>query len=384
MNSDLKSAIIRASVATLLSLAFLTISVNGVSILSLFSPLEGHSDFQLSDLYTRVADKRPVSYCSDEVVVLATDGCSRNDIVRMVDALRTFSPVAIGVDINFRYPSEDDMYMLSVFEDCGNLVLPYVVRHYPGENVFRADDWENSFLMEWLDPGKFSVVNMERFSMFGAVRTFRPLYEVSGSQVQGFPVSLAALADGERTARFLARGHDSEYISYHSRSFEVFSYDDVVKGDGGPNAAMAEKFRDKVVIMGDVANSKDVFPVPHKEMLPGVLIHAHCVDTILSGNHIDSLPLWVNILLSVLLCFAFSFMHVQVERRMDDGVDFVMRLLQVLLMLLLYRVGCMFFIHNYYIDMSIVLLMVVTGALAKDIYVGMEQIFYRLKNKFEK
>lgn len=379
-----RSAIIRSSVVTLLSLAFLTISINGVSVLSLFSPLEGDSDFQLSDLYTKVADRRPVSQCSDDVVVVATDGCRRSDIVDLIAALETFSPAAIGVDVNFRYPSEDDTRMIEVFDACENLTLPLILSQDSDGETFQVDENENSFLTSWLDSERFSVVNLERYTMWGSVRTFRPTYSTPEGVIPGFALRLAFLADPEKAEAFTSRKHDSEYINYPSRTFEVLEPGDIINEDGSLDEGVKNSICGRVVILGDLDNSKDVFPVPHKEMMPGVMIHAHCVDTILAGRGIDSMPMWLNIVLSVILCFVFALLHLSVERRLDNGVDFVMRVFQILLMFALYWLGCVLYIRNYYVDMSLVLLMVVTSALSMDICSGVAQILSQIINRFKK
>lgn len=379
-----RSAIIRSSVVTLLSLAFLTISINGVSVLSLFSPLEGDSDFQLSDLYTKVADRRPVSQCSDDVVVVATDDCRRSDIVDLIAALETFSPAAIGVDVNFRYPSEDDTRMIEVFDACENLTLPLILSQDSDGETFQVDENENSFLISWLDSERFSVVNLERYTMWGSVRTFRPTYSTPEGVIPGFALRLAFLADPEKAEAFTSRKHDSEYINYPSRTFEVLEPGDIINEDGSLDDGVKNSICGRVVLLGDLDNSKDVFPVPHKEMMPGVMIHAHCVDTILAGRGIDSMPMWLNIVLSVILCFVFALLHLSVERRLDNGVDFVMRVFQILLMFALYWLGCVLYIRNYYVDMSLVLLMVVTSALSMDICSGVAQILSQIINRFKK
>ena len=379
-----RTAIIRSSVVTLLSLAFLTISINGVSVLSLFSPLEGDSDFQLSDLYTKVADRRPVSQCSDDVVVVATDGCRRSDIVDLIAALETFSPAAIGVDVNFRYPSEDDTRMIEVFDACENLTLPLILSQDSDGETFQVDENENSFLTSWLDSERFSVVNLERYTMWGSVRTFRPTYSTPEGVIPGFALRLAFLADPEKAEAFTSRKHDSEYINYPSRTFEVLEPGDIINEDGSLDDGVKNSICGRVVLLGDLDNSKDVFPVPHKEMMPGVMIHAHCVDTILAGRGIDSMPMWLNIVLSVILCFVFALLHLSVERRLDNGVDFVMRVFQILLMFVLYWLGCVLYIRNYYVDMSLVLLMVVTSALSMDICSGVAQILSQIISRFKK
>lgn len=379
-----RSAIIRSSVVTLLSLAFLTISINGVSVLSLFSPLEGDSDFQLSDLYTKVADRRPVLQCSDDVVVVATDGCRRSDIVDLIAALETFSPAAIGVDVNFRYPSEDDTRMIEVFDACENLTLPLILSQDSDGETFQVDENENSFLTSWLDSERFSVVNLERYTMWGSVRTFRPTYSTPEGVIPGFALRLAFLADPEKAEAFTSRKHDSEYINYPSRTFEVLEPGDIINEDGSLDDGVKNSICGRVVLLGDLDNSKDVFPVPHKEMMPGVMIHAHCVDTILAGRGIDSMPMWLNIVLSVILCFVFALLHLSVERRLDNGVDFVMRVFQILLMFALYWLGCVLYIRNYYVDMSLVLLMVVTSALSMDICSGVAQILSQIISRFKK
>lgn len=376
----------------ILSLIIITISINGFSIMSLFSPLDGKSDFQLSDIYTKVANRRGVSYCSDRVLVVASDNCSREEIVRMIEVLDAMHPDAIGVDINFQYPTHDDSYMLSVFDKCPNLVLPLIVSYDEGKDVFVKDEWTNSFLTEWLDEDKFSVVNLERYSTWGPIRSFRPFYTINDERIQSFSVHLASLADNEATDTFINRGYESEYINFTSRILEVITYGDIFAKDGTVNQNIATKVEGRVVIVGDVNNSKDLFPVPHEDKMPGAIIHAYCVDTILEGNYIDSFPKWLNILLSVVLCYLFMLFNILVEKHLNNGVDFVIRVVQIIIMFVLYKIGCTLYTNSYYVDMSLVLLMIGSTAFVLDICTGIEQFCKYLikkikllaKNKYSK
>lgn len=370
-------------VVAVLSLIIMTISINGFSIMSLFSPVDGKSDFQLSDIYTKVASRRGVSYCSDRVLVVASDNCNREELVRMIDVLKSMRPAAIGVDINFQYPGHDDSYMLSLFDECHNLTLPLIVSYDEEKDVFVKDEWANSFLTEWLEEDKFAVVNLERYTTWGPVRSFRPFYTVNDEQIPGFSVRLASLADKETADAFIDRGHESEYINFTSRIVEVVTPDDVFAEDGTIKPHIAEKVEGRVVIVGDINNSKDLFPVPHEDKMPGAIIHAHCVDTILEGNYIDSFPQWLNILLSVVLCYLFMLLHILVEKYIDNGVDFIIRVVQVLMMFVLYKVGCTLYVHNYYVDVSLVLLMIASTAFVLDICSGIEHFGKYLMKKIK-
>ena len=137
------------------------------------------------------------------------------------------------------------------------------------------------------------------------------------------------------------------------------------------------------MIVGDINNSKDLFPVPHEDKMPGAIIHAHCVDTILEGNYIDSFPQWLNILLSVVLCYLFMLLHILVEKYIDNGVDFIIRVVQVLMMFVLYKVGCTLYVHNYYVDVSLVLLMIASTAFVLDICSGIEHFGKYLMKKIK-
>ena len=379
----IKKKYIMPMMVALLSLIIMTISINGFSIMSLFSPVDGKSDFQLSDIYTKVANNRGVSYCSDKVLVVASDNCSREELVRMIDVLDAMHPGAIGVDINFQYPTHDDSYMLSVFDECHNLVLPLIVSYDEGNDEFVKDEWTNSFLTEWLEEEKFSVVNMERYTTWGAVRSFRPFYTIEDERIPSFSVRLASLVDKETTDVFVDRGNESEYINFTSRIIEVITYGDILTQEGTINPNIADKVEGRVVIVGDINNSKDLFPVPHEDKIPGAIIHAYCVDTILEGNYIDSFPEWLNILLSVVLCYLFMLLHVVVEKYIDNGVDFVIRVVQVLMMCVLYKIGCTLYVNNYYLDVSLVLLMIGSTAFVLDICTGIEHFGKYLMKKYK-
>lgn len=380
----IKEEYIMPLVVSTLSLIIMVISINGYSIISLFSPVDGKSDFQLSDIYTRVVNSRGVSYCSDRVLVVASDNCNREELTRIIDALDAMHPDAIGVDINFQYPTHDDSYMLSVFDECHNLVLPLIVSYDEENDLFVKDECANSFLTEWLDEDKFSVVNLERYSTWGPVRSFRPTYSTDCGKIPSFAMRLATLADKEAADAFVERGNESEYINFTSRIVEVIASDDIFAEDGTINANIAEKVKGRVVIVGDINNSKDLFPAPHEDKMSGVMLHAFCVNTILEGCYIDSFPRWLNILLSVVICYLFMLFYILAEKKLNHGVDFIIRVVQVLIMFILYKIGCTLYAHNYYVDVSLVLLIIGSSAFVLDICSGIEQLFKHLIKKIKR
>lgn len=379
----IKKKYIMPLVVAILSLIILTISFNGFSIISLFSPVDGKSDFQLSDIYTKVANRRDISYCSDKVLVVASDNCNREELVRMIEAIDAMHPAAIGVDINFQRPTHDDSYMLSVFDECQNLVLPLIVSYDVEKNLFVKDEWNNSFLTEWLEEDKFSVVNMERYTTWGPIRSFRPFYTINDEKIPSFSMRLASLADKKSADAFINRGNESEYINFTSRIVEVISHSDIYAKDGTINHNIAKNIEGRVVIIGDVNNSKDLFPTPHEDKMSGAIVHAHCVDTILSGDYIDIFPKWLNIILSVVLCYIFILLHILVEKYIDQGVDFLIRVVQILMMFVLYKIGCTLYADNYYVDVSLVLLMIGSTAFVLDICSGIEHFSKYLINKIK-
>jgi hypothetical protein len=81
-------------------------------------------DYAMSDMYNTVTNRRAVRYLSNDIVIVATDNCSRIDIANIILEVNKYAPLAVGIDIFFPYETGNDSSILFALNSCQNLVLP--------------------------------------------------------------------------------------------------------------------------------------------------------------------------------------------------------------------------------------------------------------------
>lgn len=87
----------------------------------------------MTDVYNTVADRRASRTLSDDIVIVSIDGCSREDIMEVVDYVDYLNPSAIGLDVFFNYPAEGDAGLIESLTQCDNLVFPVGLRRIGDE-----------------------------------------------------------------------------------------------------------------------------------------------------------------------------------------------------------------------------------------------------------
>ena len=87
------------------------------------------SDFAITDFYSIVADARPVRTIDDRIVIINLSGLDREGIASVLDLMPLLAPQAVGLDVAFIEPHDDDTHLLQAIAACPNLVLPVTLAH---------------------------------------------------------------------------------------------------------------------------------------------------------------------------------------------------------------------------------------------------------------
>lgn len=357
-----------------------------ISSLSAFSSVEEAADVALSDVYNSVAQRRAVSRVSDEVVLVGIDSCTRDEIAAVLQVVDGCNPKAVGLDVLFTYPTQDDTALISALDGCRNLVLPVRVRYDAEADAFHRA--ERLYFSEVLAAKTVGVVNLSTDYAHQLVRDFRTQFPMAdGSVGENFVVALARTAAPERHAALLARGEEEVIIRYPSVEFESLSAGELFDEEGFPSAQAESLLQGRVVLIGALHDSADLHPTPIHAHMAGLRIHAHALQTILSEDYVRPMPEWAGWLLATLFCLLFSWINmlIKYDARWNNIEALGLRVVQMALMYGFLVVGCWWFIrHDGYLDFSASLLMIGLSALASDVWMGVRDLVLLVVEKIRK
>lgn len=359
MKGKLLSNLIRATIITAIGLVVAITSLHRLGDLLNFTQSMNGADFQMSDVYNNVADNRSVRTLSDEIVILPLDGYDRTGIAEIISCVNTLNPKAIGLDIMFVDEYEGDEYLIDVIENTPNIVLPLALDEETGSCA-------GSYFYDRISNEHFGVVNLNAYASNQSVRTYHPTYRCGESTINGFATEVAAIASSESSQNG-TEVNQSEIIAYPSVEFQMVDVDSLMVSQENYRGLIANK----IVLMGDIYNTGDYHLTPISSGMPGIMIHAHIVDTIISGKRIVTVSKWISWLIAFLLCYVLICIRLFVSDRSEDVGVLVIRILQIVFLYLFFTIGCKLFINQMlYIDFSPTLLMITISLFICDVWEG--------------
>ncbi|MEE4012233.1 EAL domain-containing protein [Roseibium sp. FZY0029] len=250
--------------------------------------------------------QRPVT---GDLVVVDIDAKSLNELgvwplprrlyAELTDHLAEAGARDIVFDIDFSSASnpEDDALFADAIERAGNVSLAMFQQAASAEQ--NAGEVVNQPIDELLKAAwpVVVMVPMETDS-----RIWRNLY---GYEINGNSEISAAALLGEHTGK--ASGSFGLDYSISLEGLDRVSLVDVLKGTTAPGL-----FLDKKVIVGASAQElRDLFPVPVYDVLPGSVIQALGVETLLQNRAIEIRGEWIAVLLAVFVFFVLLLTKVE-------------------------------------------------------------------------
>ena len=331
-------------------------------------------DFNLTDFYNIIADSRPVRALDDKIVIVDIDNTSRDDVTDIIEMLSVMNPAAVGIDVTFNEPHADDSRLLHAIENCPDLVLAVGLCAMPGQkDTFMVDDY-SFFYNTHHDIITHGAVNLPSKSDGSTIRDFPVIFQGQfGKTISPFAVALARKADADAVRLLESRGNKTETIDFPSRTFNVIPWQEL------PDRPA--EVEGKVVVVGAMNEIGDMHRTPVSDKMSGVMIHAYAISTILNGNYYTVAASWLNIGLAFLLCFLLAMASLSLRVQIKG---LVLRMVQVLVLYLIIRIGYSMFVdHRVIIDFSFSLLMLTFALFACDVWIGSSYIFQNLFTHFK-
>ncbi|MCM1150936.1 MAG: CHASE2 domain-containing protein [Alistipes sp.] len=364
----MKRYILRLAGMVMMAFGLSFFMIYDLSSVSFLSPMEKAGDFIVSDFYQFVANGRNVHALEDRIVVVSIDGLSRNEITATLEAVNFCNPRAVGVDLFFNYPQPGDSLLLQALRKTPGLVLPCII---PADG-----NTDLPYLYNLFPDSFFGAVNLEISTTQGTVRNFRPFFHTRAEgTVPNFVSLLARHTSHTAYNQLCERLLPQETIYYPNTDFNILSADEVLQ-----NAHLIEG---KTVLIGTVADPQDMYRTSIRESMPGVLIHAHALATILQGTYIDRSPVWMGWLIAFALCTLIVALNSWLVHKEVGAL--IVRILQFMLLYAIAWTGCQLF-TSYRIDIDFTrpLLMVSLGLVAVDVWIGTTSLIQMSKKLLKK
>ena len=341
---------------TLLAILMTRFVIYDFSSLSAFMPMEKATDFEMSDLYNAVEENKAEHHLSQDVCVISVDNCNREGVLDVVNMVSAYGPAAIGLDIVFPWPEQDNSYLLSTLSETPDLVCVNKVQ--PTEDDPTCYEVVPTSFYESMISPRYGHAKLVAYSTRAVVRRFYSyVLTAEGDTLLSLPAALAKTARPECYEELLRRNTQEEIIDYTTREIPVYTAEELLEGK-----LDAEALGGKVVLLGDVNNMQDSYLTPLNGTIAGVMIHA-----------------------CVLLCIILAALLMEARNRMSNVGSMVIRLAQVAIMYQIIVFGCKYYAeHHMYLDFSPSLLMIGLSALAFDIWFGLYGIVKFIQHKISK
>ena len=350
-----------AAATTILTLLFTWLALHSTFTGNLFRTVADTDSPELIDLYTGSARNTGVPKYSD-IIVMPIDGCSRQDVTTALEILSDMNPKAIGLDVIFPYYADGDEMLLEAIMSNGNIVMASCpTPHTYFESILREEGVT------------FGSVVFDVETRHDIVRSFKPAVYSKTDTIWSFELQLARMV-GADVARF--HPYDEQaYILYSNIVIDTLNCKELIATDADL-ATIAERVQDKIVLIGDITSTTDFYRTPVDADMPGLMIHAYALDTLLHGHTISVSPKWFNWLIACIVCAVFSFLLLFYKWGLDDVEGLALRVSQIVMMILIVvipGVWCFWKFH-WYFDFTPTFLALAIQAVVLDIWVGLMAI----------
>ena len=318
-------------------------------------------DTEFSDLYMHSthysAQKR-----NSNIVIADISQCNRRDIATFLTKLKDTEVAVIGLDVQFRYPEAEDTILIKIIRSLDNIVMP---------------THDGSYFDSLLTNTTFGDARLDVRHQYDVVRTMR----FNSKDNPSLPTFAAAIAQKYSKHNLHLPDKESTFIYFDSlelgnqhRTLPVEKY---ISGD-----SIKDIVKNKIVLIGDIKAPMDFHRTPINAQMPGVLIHAYSIDTLLSKHFISQSGKALTWLISIFICAVFSIFTIWLKFKNGAVSDYreglFLRLTQLAMMLIFSGLGLLaFHCGSYYFDFSHLLLMLALQAVALDTWLGLYSIIMR-------
>jgi len=297
---------------------FISVSLLGLLTfnLTIFNPIsKALTDFNFCDLlYSRLNYGHEML---DTNIVLVNIGhLDRVRIAEQIQIIRKHQPRVIGFDGFFSARRDSTVDVILHEQLCKSNIVMAV--YLTGKNELDAKFDKLEMSDPWFSSGVTGFVNLGGSNpTTSTVRNFSPSEVFRGRTIEAFGMKIAKRFNPDAVQYLKNRNNNREVINYigNKNAFICFDATEILD-----SLADLEIVKDKIVLMGYIGESfqsrpdlEDIYYTPMNPELTGrslpdmygVVIHANIINMILNCNYINSMPVWLCVVLSFILCYFY-------------------------------------------------------------------------------
>ena len=342
-------------------------------------------DFRYTDiLYSKIrgTEYRP----SKEIFLVNIDTLGRSGIAKELEIIARYHPKVVGLDVVFieRRDSITDSFLKEKLASIPNLVIPRFseIRGKDLIDSIQMNPYFGNFCAGYVN---FSG-NDKRTS---TVRNYYPLLNGNQKTIRSFSAEVVRLYDQKKYDKLIKKQNHKEIINYSGNfgNFPHFSSVDVLK-----NEERLKEIEGKIVLVGffsdnDISGSfEDKYFTPCNPEITGrtwpdmygLVIHANAISMILDANYIHKVPLIVEIIMTILVCYFIISIYSSLYVKHSKWFHPVGKIIQLAFLILIIFIA--FWLYEYFNILYETTLLIVVVVLSMDLlyfYEGLMKLLNR-------
>ena len=250
--------------------------------------------FSVTDLFFDIQHYGKSEESDSIAIVDISEVESRGDVAAVIERVALSNPACIGVDAIFeglRSDTEGNAYLMEVADAYKDIIVftSKLTDYDSKAGGFTSS--VHSFFVDSLSVCE-GFANLKNNLDNLPVRELAVRSNLGQDAVLSFPAALVEKYSGHS----LENNLEDLLINYRNVNFRVVPPDDIEE--------YSDFLEGKIVLLGGVKEERDMHTSPVGK-IPGVVIQAHSLDTLL-GTKVRSLPSWANWILAFVLCWLFQ------------------------------------------------------------------------------
>lgn len=260
--------------------------------LSLFNPIrKAFGDYSINDFYYQVLEATAEPDTSHLVTIVdMTEVTSRRDFADILKEIDRQNPKSVGVDIVFEGLKEDslgDEVLAMTAVGLRNMVFSYKLIDDSYSNGSYHESVRSYFAPEGhIDEG---FTNMPR-NIYGGMKRSLSLARSLDGKLQ--PSLIKRVTDIYAGKEISPLSEKDVAINFSPMTFHVVPFDSISQ-----NRHLLE---DRIVLLGAMHEEADMHYTPVGK-IAGAKLLAYGVETLVKGNELQEVPLWLTALFSLLV-----------------------------------------------------------------------------------
>ncbi len=272
----------------------------------------GLKDFDFNDIYFSKSKNTDSIKFDNRITVINIGSADREGIAIMVDKIASLKPKVMGLDVLFSEANdpEKDSILRDVINRNKNLVLA---------GKFQVDSADNFIITNnyfITDSCLLGYVNFPTDGDKETIRSYFPFKKNMKTSLPSFSSALLKIYNPEVYKKLDKKGDKQILINYTRR----YSYDEKkywVIDNMLEKTPEESVIKDRIVLFAYVNDNPN--DIEDKKFTPmnekfagkshpdmnGIIVHANILSMALDDNYIKKVPLWINFLIGVVVCWLF-------------------------------------------------------------------------------